>query len=61
MTIKIHDIVRIKERREVEPLMFIDEGTVGEVIDVTCPDYARVKVGYKTFWIDMKYLDRINN
>jgi hypothetical protein len=53
--------VRVNKTVEVEPLNRVYEGTIGEVIDVTCPDYARVKAGYKVFWIDIKYLKVIND
>lgn len=61
MTIKINDIVRVNRTVDVEPLNRVYEGTTGEVIDVTCPDYAKVKVGYRVFWIDMRYLEKIND
>ena len=61
MTIKIHDIVRVEQTVEVEPLNFIKEGTVAVVIDETEPNYARIKFGYRVCWIDKKYLKVINN
>jgi hypothetical protein len=62
--VKIGDRVRVNRTVEVEPLNRVYEGTIGEVIDTTCPDYAKVKAGYRVFWIDCKYLtviDKIND
>ena len=62
--VKIGDKVRVNKTVDVEPLNRVYEGTTGEVIDITCPMYARVKAGYRVFWIDIKHLtiiDKINN
>ena len=61
MTVKINDVVRVEETVEVEPLNFVKEGTVAVVTDETEPNYARIKFGYRSVWIDKKYLKVIND
>ena len=61
MTIEVNDRVRVNKTFEAEPLSFIYEGEKGIVIDVTCPNYYQVKFLYKCYWIDEKYLEKIND
>ena len=53
MTFKYLDKVTLKERREVDPLVFISENIEGIVIDETCPNYYLVKFNiYGPYWVD---------
>lgn len=61
-TVKIGDRVRVNaEKVEVSPLNFIYEGQEGIVLDETAPMYAKVKFNWKVVWVDMQYLDKIND
>ena len=57
MTLKYLDKVTLKERREVDPLVFISDNVEGIVIDETCPNYYLVKFDiHGVFWIDGEHL-----
>lgn len=59
---KVNSIVKLNKRLEVTPLNFVDENAMGIVVDITVPNYARVKFQgdyYGAYWIDMKHLDLV--
>ena len=59
---KVNSIVRLKDRLEVTPLNYVDKGAIGIVVDITVPNYARVKFQgdyYGAYWIDMEHLELI--
>ena len=62
MTFKYLDKVTLKERREVDPLVFISESIEGIVIDETCPNYYLVKFDiYGPYWVDGAHLKLLKN
>jgi hypothetical protein len=57
MTFKYLDRVELIEREEVSPLVFINKGIEGIVIDETCPNYYLVKFDiYGLYWVDGAHL-----
>lgn len=56
--VKVNDVVVVNKDHEVMPLAFVEEGNVGRVLDVTFPNYCKVKLtNGMVYWIDSKYLD----
>lgn len=54
--LEIGTTVVTKERFEVSPLHYLNEGLIGEVIDETFPYFFLVKFEHEAYWIDEKYL-----
>lgn len=57
--LKIGTTVVTKERFEVNPLEYLNEGMIGEIIDETFPYYFLVQFEHEAYWIDEKYLDEV--
>jgi hypothetical protein len=54
--LSIGTTVVTKERFEVSPLEYLNEGLIGEVIDETFPYYYLVKFDFGAYWIDEIHL-----
>ena len=54
--LEIGTTVVTKERFEVSPLHYLNEGLIGEVIDETFPYYYLIQFDFGSYWIDEKYL-----
>jgi hypothetical protein len=57
--LEIGTTVVTRERFEVSPLHYLNEGLIGEVIDETFPFYYLVKFDFESYWIDEKYLVKV--
>ena len=59
---KVNSIVMLKDRLEVTPLNYVNKGTMGIVVDITVPNYARVKFQgdyYGAYWINIEHLELV--
>lgn len=54
--IEIGNTVIMKNTLEVEPLVFINQGTVGIVIDKTYEDWVCIRYDRGYFWVHSSHL-----
>lgn len=58
LMVEVNDMVALNKEVEVAPMVIIEEGTVGKVLEETVPYYFKVRFfGNRVYWVDGKHLD----